>query len=73
MVPGRPNVIAFLRGNNPGKTILFEGHTDVVTPGDVSQWKYDPFGGEIVGDRLYGRGACDTKGNLAAAICYKGY
>jgi succinyl-diaminopimelate desuccinylase len=68
VVPGRPNVIAFLRGNNPGKTILFEGHTDVVTPGDVSQWKYDPFGGEIVGDRLYGRGACDTKGNLAAAI-----
>jgi succinyl-diaminopimelate desuccinylase len=68
VVPGRPNIIAFLRGSQPGKTILFEGHTDVVTAGDPSKWKYDPFGAEIVGDRIYGRGACDTKGNVAAAI-----
>lgn len=68
VAPGRPNVIAFLNGALPGKTILLEGHTDVVTPGDVSLWSHDPFGGEIVGRRLYGRGACDTKGNLAAAI-----
>jgi succinyl-diaminopimelate desuccinylase len=68
VVPGRPNVIAFLRGTEPGKTILFEGHTDVVTAGDPDQWKYDPFGAEIVGDRMYGRGTCDTKGNVAAAI-----
>lgn len=68
VVPGRPNVIAFLRGTEPGKTILFEGHTDVVTAGDLDQWKYDPFGAEIVGDRIYGRGTCDTKGNVAAAI-----
>lgn len=68
VVPGRPNVIAFLRGTEPGKTILFEGHTDVVTAGDPDQWKHDPFGAEIVGDRMYGRGTCDTKGNVAAAI-----
>lgn len=68
VVPGRPNVIAFLKGKEPGKTILYEGHTDVVTAGDVEQWNYDPFGAEIVGDRIYGRGACDTKGNVAAAI-----
>jgi len=68
VVPGRPNVIAFLRGKEPGKTILFEGHTDVVTAGDLEQWNYDPFGAEIVGDRMYGRGTCDTKGNVAAAI-----
>lgn len=68
VVPGRPNVIAFLRGTEPGKTILFEGHTDVVTAGDPGQWNYDPFGAEIVGDRMYGRGTCDTKGNVAAAI-----
>ncbi len=68
VVPGRPNVIAFLRGSQPGKTILFEGHTDVVTAGGRDQWSYDPFGGEIVGDRIYGRGSCDTKGNVAAAI-----
>lgn len=68
VAPGRPNVIAFLRGKEPGKTILFEGHTDVVTAGDPGQWNYDPFGAEIVGDRMYGRGTCDTKGNVAAAI-----
>ncbi len=68
VVPGRPNVIAFLRGSEPGKTILFEGHTDVVTAGDPGQWKHDPFGAEIVGNRMYGRGTCDTKGNVAAAI-----
>lgn len=66
--PGRPNVVAFLRGKEPGKTILFEGHTDVVTAGDPGQWNHDPFGAEIVGDRMYGRGTCDTKGNVAAAI-----
>ncbi len=68
VAPGRPNVIAFLRGTAPGKTLLFEGHTDVVTAGDIDAWTHDPFGGEILGERIYGRGACDTKGNLAAAI-----
>jgi succinyl-diaminopimelate desuccinylase len=68
VVPGWPNVIAFLKGEGPGKTLLFEGHTDVVTAGDADAWTYDPFGAEIVGDRMYGRGTCDTKGNLAAAI-----
>ncbi|MCF6466165.1 M20 family metallopeptidase [Clostridium sp. Cult2] len=72
VVPGRPNVIAFLRGEEEGKTLLFEGHTDVVSAGDISKWTYDPFGGEIVEvdgkKRIYGRGACDTKQNLAAAI-----
>ncbi|MCC3863545.1 M20 family metallopeptidase [Terrisporobacter petrolearius] len=71
-VKNRPNVIAFLRGDEEGKTILFEGHTDVVSAGDFSQWTYNPFGGEIVKvngkERIYGRGACDTKQNLAAAI-----
>lgn len=68
VVPGRPNIIAFLRGKEPGKTILFEGHTDVVTAGDLEHWSHDPFGAEIVDGRIYGRGACDTKGNVAAAI-----
>ncbi|MDI6602039.1 MAG: M20 family metallopeptidase [Thermoanaerobacteraceae bacterium] len=66
--PHRPNIIAVLKGNRPGKTILLEGHTDVVTPGNVKEWKYDPFGAEIVDGKIYGRGACDTKNNLASAI-----
>ncbi|RAT94981.1 M20 family metallopeptidase [Brevibacillus sp. Leaf182] len=69
VVPGRPNVIAFYDSGRPGKTLLFEAHTDVVTEGDRDAWSYDPFGGTISGGRIYGRGSCDTKGNLAAAIC----
>ena len=65
--PGRPNVVATLRGGE-GRTVLLEAHTDVVTEGERTDWTYPPFGGEIVGDRIYGRGACDTKGNLAAAM-----
>ena len=66
--PGRPNVWALWRGDRPGKTLLFEGHTDVVTEGRAEEWRYPPFGAELVGSRVYGRGSCDTKGNLAAAV-----
>ena len=68
VAPGRPNVVGILEGTGPGKTLLMEGHTDVVTAGDLEEWTVDPFGGQIDGQRIYGRGACDTKGNLAAAI-----
>lgn len=68
VVPGRPNVIALLDFQRPGKTLLFEAHTDVVTEGDPGAWSYDPFGAVMENGRIYGRGACDTKGNLAAAI-----
>jgi succinyl-diaminopimelate desuccinylase len=69
VVKGRPNVIGILDSGKPGKTLLFEGHTDVVTEGDHTAWSYDPFGATIEGGRMYGRGTNDTKGNLAAAIC----
>ncbi len=65
---GRPNVWAVWEGDRPGKTLLFEAHTDVVTEGSVEDWDHLPFGAERVGGRIYGRGACDTKGNLAAAV-----
>ena len=38
--PGSPNVIAVLHGQSEGPCLMFEGHTDVVTEGDVSEWKY---------------------------------
>ena len=66
--PGAPNVIGVLQGHKEGPCLMFECHTDVVTEGDVSEWKYGPFEGRSVGNRIYGRGACDTKGNLAAAV-----
>jgi succinyl-diaminopimelate desuccinylase len=72
VVPGRTNIVAFLRGEPGGKTILLEGHQDVVSVGNREEWTHDPFGAEIVerdGKQvLYGRGSNDTKGNLGAAI-----
>lgn len=65
---GRPNVIGIVDSGRPGKTLLFEGHTDVVTEGEREAWKYDPFGAEIVNGRMYGRGTNDTKGNLSCMI-----
>ncbi|MFN3391422.1 MAG: M20 family metallopeptidase [Meiothermus ruber] len=67
VVPGRPNLIADL-GQGEGGLIL-EGHTDVVTHGSLDQWTIPPYEARIVDGKIYGRGACDMKGGLAAAIC----
>jgi len=48
--------------------ILLLCHLDTVPAGDSSKWEHDPFGGEIVGNRIYGRGACDCKGRIAAYV-----
>ncbi|WP_018461882.1 M20 family metallopeptidase [Thermus oshimai] len=64
--PGRPNLVADL-GEGEGGLIL-EGHTDVVTPGDEARWTHPPYGAVVEGGRLYGRGACDMKGGLAALV-----
>ncbi|MBK8007314.1 MAG: succinyl-diaminopimelate desuccinylase [Rhizobiales bacterium] len=45
---------------------VFAGHTDVVPPGDVASWTHSPFSGEIANGELFGRGACDMKGAVAA-------
>jgi succinyl-diaminopimelate desuccinylase len=68
VTPGRPNVWAVWEGDRPGKTLLFEAHTDVVTEGSAEDWEHPPFGAERDRGHIYGRGACDTKGNLAAAV-----
>jgi succinyl-diaminopimelate desuccinylase len=68
VAPGRPNVIVrWIFGPGP-HCLMFEGHTDVVTPGDRSRWRFDPFGAQIENGRMYGRGTNDTKGNLAAML-----
>lgn len=65
---GRPNIIARMRGSGGGKSLLFFGHIDTVPPGPREDWLYDPYGGEIDGGRIYGRGTMDMKGGLAAFI-----
>ena len=66
VVPGRPNLIADL-GTGPGGLIL-EGHTDVVHHGSLDQWQIPPYEARVVDGKLYGRGSCDMKGGLAAAM-----
>ncbi len=67
--PGRPNVIAAIDGGGgPGPVLAFEGHTDVVTEGDASQWTVPPFSAEVRDGRVYGRGAADMKAGLAAMM-----
>lgn len=62
--PGRENVIAELRVGRPETALLFEAHMDTVSLGSME----DPLQPTYVTDRLYGRGACDTKGSLAAML-----
>jgi len=63
---GRPNIIARI-GNGAKAPLAFTGHMDTVPLG-AAAWNHDPFGAEISGDRLYGRGASDMKSGLAAIL-----
>lgn len=58
----------FARRGTAGPHICYAGHTDVVPPGDTAAWTEDPFSGTIRDGRLFGRGACDMKGGIAAFI-----
>ncbi|MBY0596050.1 peptidase [Bacillus bingmayongensis] len=57
-----PNVVATLKGSGDGKSMILNGHIDVVPEGDVNQWEHHPYSGEKVGNRIYGRGTTDMKG-----------
>ncbi len=65
---GNPNVVAVLKGAGGGKSIILNGHIDVVPVGDEKNWTHDPFSGHIECGRLYGRGSTDMKGGTAALI-----
>ena len=58
----------YARIGSAGPVLVIAGHTDVVPPGDLAAWTHDPFAAEIEGGMLYGRGACDMKGGLAAMV-----
>ena len=65
---GRPNVTAVHKGRGGGKSLVLNGHIDVVSPEPLWGWSYDPWGAEVVGRRLYGRGAEDMKGGIAMMV-----
>lgn len=62
----RTNMVARREGAAPGPCVHFNGHIDVVAPGEG--WQVDPFAGVVRDGRVYGRGACDMKGGIAAAV-----
>ena len=62
------NLFAIWGKDKNGKTLGFNGHTDVVPTGDETLWTVDPFGGEIKDKKIWGRGACDMKSAVAAFV-----
>ena len=59
------NIIGCIKGNRPGKKILFDGHIDTVPVSDETEWQYPPFAAEIHDGKIYGRGTSDMKGAVA--------
>ncbi len=66
--PEMPNLIAQLTGLGRGRHLTLIGHMDTFPVPHADEWQYDPFGGEIADGRIYGRGASDMKGGLAASM-----
>jgi acetylornithine deacetylase len=65
---GRPNVVARFRGAGGGRSLILNGHIDVVPPGPRDLWTHDPYEGAIVDGKLFGRGAADQKAGIASMI-----
>jgi acetylornithine deacetylase len=62
-------LVARLPGTGAGRSLMLNGHVDVVPPGDFATWRAgEPFAGVLIGDDLHGRGACDMKGGLVSAL-----
>ena len=67
--PGTPDIgNLYARIGSGAPCLVFAGHTDVVPPGDTAAWRHDPFAGALDGEWLYGRGAVDMKGGIAAML-----
>lgn len=65
---GMPVLAGKREGTGDGKSLILNGHYDVVPPGILDNWNHDPFGGEIEDNKIFGRGACDMKGGIAAML-----
>lgn len=66
-IEGRPNLVARLEGGD-GPTLLMTAHMDVVPARNLDNWPCDPYSGDIVDGRLYGRGSCDHKSPIVAML-----
>ncbi|MFX1238577.1 MAG: M20 family metallopeptidase, partial [Promethearchaeota archaeon] len=64
----RSNLIAYLNNEYSGKVLLYNGHMDVVPPGNEAEWRYPPLSAFRIKDEIFGRGTSDMKGPLAAMV-----
>jgi acetylornithine deacetylase len=65
---GRPNLAGVRAGLGGGRSIILNAHIDTVEPGEPTTWTHDPFGGDVDGDLLFGRGSCDMKSGLVTHL-----
>lgn len=65
---GRPNIVATLKGTGGGRSLLLNGHTDVIPVGAGEGWSDDPWSAKIENGRIYGRGSCDMKSGVASHV-----
>ena len=66
--PEKPNIVSSFKSPVEGKRLILNGHIDVFPVGTGEGWSHDPWGGELVDGKVYGRGACDMKAGTTASI-----
>ncbi len=66
--PSRPNLVARISGESPGKSLILSGHLDTKPPGDISRWRVAPYDAAVFGGELYGLGSGDMKAAVAAIV-----
>src|SRR5215204_7502707 len=65
---GRPNIVGILKGSGGGRSLLLNGHTDVIPVGNGEGWSDNPWSASIKDGRIYGRGSADMKSGVASHI-----
>lgn len=65
---GSPNIVAILKGKGIGRSVILNGHIDVVPEGEWSQWHDDPYSAKVMNGRVYGRGSTDMKGGNVSLL-----
>ncbi len=65
---GRPNLVGLLKGMGGGRSLVLNGHVDVIPPEPREAWDIDPWGAEIREGKIFGRGASDMKSGIATMV-----